>query len=255
MSVSPLASKLRLKEGQRLAIMNAPDGYPEMLAPLPAGVSLSDAGTADCDQVHLFVRDSKELARLWPGAVAALKPDGALWAGFPKKSSGMETDLSRDEGWSAAFDTGWQGVGLISVDDTWTMMRLKRREHDAPGDLVAAQYAGQKAGLRPIYERLVAAALALGSDVELSPRKTYVALARGKQFAIIQPSTAARVDLGLRLKGRPTAGRLEAAGNFGSGSITHKVALASLEMVDDEVLGWLRAAYEAAGAERPAPIP
>jgi hypothetical protein len=249
MSASPLALKLRLKEGQRLAIMNAPDGYPERLAPLPAGVSLSDAGTADCDQVHLFVRDSNELARLWPGAVTALKGDGALWVGFPKKSSGIETDLSRDEGWSAAFDTGWQGVGLISVDDTWTMMRLKRREHDAPEDLVAAQYAGQKVGLRPIYERLVAAARSLGADVELSPRKTYVALARGKQFAIIQPSTAARLDLGLKLKGQPPGGRLEPAGNFGSGSITHKVAFASPEMVDDEVLGWLRAGYDAAGGK------
>ncbi|MGK0220348.1 MAG: hypothetical protein ACI9HE_003859, partial [Planctomycetota bacterium] len=69
------------------------------------------------------------------------------------------------------------------------------------GDLVTSQYAGKKEGLKPIYEALIAAAKKLGADVEVSPKKSYVSLRRSKQFALIQPSTATRVDLGLCLKG------------------------------------------------------
>jgi hypothetical protein len=65
----------------------------------------------------------------------------------------------------------------------------------APDDLVAAQYAGEKAELRPIYDTLVAEVGNFGSDVEISPKKAYVSLRRNKQFAIIQPSTKSRLDV------------------------------------------------------------
>jgi len=113
--------------------------------------------------------------------------------------------------------------------------------------LLDAQYAGPKAALRPIYEALTEAAGELGSDVGLGFRKTYVSLARQHQFALIQPSTRTRVDLGLRLPDVAPTERLEPAGSFGSGSVTHRVRLASVEEVDAEVREWLRAAYEARG--------
>jgi hypothetical protein len=109
-------------------------------------------------------------------------------------------------------------------------------------DLVGAQYAGPKAALRPIYDALAKKAQALGKDVELSPKKEYVSLRRSKQFGLIQPSTATRVDLGLNLKGVPPAGRLEAAGSF-SGMVTHRIRLASAKDVDRELEGWLKNAY------------
>jgi hypothetical protein len=113
-------------------------------------------------------------------------------------------------------------------------------------EILAAQYAGAKAELRPVYDAVIEAVRALGDDVEVAPRRTYVTLARGRQFGVVQASTRARVDLGLRLDDPPAAGRLAAAGSFGSGSITHRVALTAPEDVDDEVRAWLRAAYDGA---------
>jgi hypothetical protein len=111
-------------------------------------------------------------------------------------------------------------------------------------ELLAAQYAGMKSVLRPIYDRLAAVVAALGSDAALEPRKTYVSLIRCRQFGIIQPSTRTRVDLGLVLPGVEPAGRLQPAGSLGSERLTHRVALSWAEAVDEEVIGWLRRAYE-----------
>jgi predicted transport protein len=112
-------------------------------------------------------------------------------------------------------------------------------------ELFEAQYAGVKSGLRPIYDRLAQAAQALGGDVTLDPRVTYVALNRRRQFGLIQPSTRTRVDLGLILPNTAPTSRLQPAGSFGSGRTTHRVAIASVGEVDGELLGWLRAAYDA----------
>jgi hypothetical protein len=112
-------------------------------------------------------------------------------------------------------------------------------------DLVSAQYSGAKASLRPIYDALVAASGRFGKDVELAPKKAYVSLRRSKQFAMIQPSTATRVDVGLILKGVKPKGRLEASGSFNA-MFTHRVKVASAEEVDAELVGWLKKAYEEA---------
>ena len=65
---------------------------------------------------------------------------------------------------------------------------------------MTAQYAGAKAGLKPIYESIVEAVQKFGKDVEIAPKKAYVSVRRSKQFAIVQPSTASRVDVGLVLR-------------------------------------------------------
>ena len=115
------------------------------------------------------------------------------------------------------------------------------------GELIDRQYAGAKAGLRPIYERVAAFVEGLGDDVEPGPRGTYVSYGRPKQFALVQPSTRTRVDVGLRLPGVVPTERLVDAGSFGSGNITHRVALGAVDDVDAELEGWLREAYEARG--------
>ena len=109
-------------------------------------------------------------------------------------------------------------------------------------DLLAAQYFGPKADLKPIYDAVIEAATSLGKDVEIAPKKSYVSLRRNKQFAIVQPSTRTRVDLGINLKGEPAAGRLEKSGSFNA-MVSHRVRLEKPADVDKEVKGWLRKAW------------
>ena len=116
------------------------------------------------------------------------------------------------------------------------------RTQDAPDDPVAEQYSGAKAPLRAIYDRIVDAASQLGDDVEVAPKKSSVSLRRSKQFALIEAPSAKRVQLGIQLKGEPTTDRL-LAGNV---MCSHKVVITGIDEVDDELLGWLREAYNRA---------
>ena len=110
-------------------------------------------------------------------------------------------------------------------------------------DLVDAQYAGPKAALRPVYERVVAAVRTFGDDVEIVPKKTVVSLRRAKQFAQIQPTTRTRIDVGLNLPGDQAGGRLQAT----TGMCTHKVGITDPDDVDDELVELMRRAYGLAG--------
>jgi len=127
------------------------------------------------------------------------------------------------------------------------MRALAAADSPAAGsdDLVEAQYTGAKAAIRPVYEALAKAVKAFGPDVELSPKKAYVSLRRSKQFGLIQPTTATRVDVGLVLKDVPPAGRLEASGSFNA-MVTHRVRVANVKEVDSDLIGWLRQAYQKA---------
>lgn len=112
-------------------------------------------------------------------------------------------------------------------------------------DLVSAQYAGPKSDLRPIYQALMARIGSFGQDVEIAPKKAYVSLRRSKQFGLVQPSTKTRVDVGINLKGVAPQGRLEASGSFNA-MVSHRVRLSEPGEVDDELVGWLKAAYDRA---------
>ncbi len=112
-------------------------------------------------------------------------------------------------------------------------------------DLVDAQYAGAKADLRPIYDALIKAISAFGKDVEIAPKKSYVSLRRNKQFALIQPSTKTRVDVGINCKGRAPTDRLELSGSFNS-MVSHRVRLENSKQVNKQLIGWLRDAYNGA---------
>jgi hypothetical protein len=111
-------------------------------------------------------------------------------------------------------------------------------------DLVAAQYAGDKAALKPIYDALIKAAKSCGA-MEVAPKKAYVSLRRSKQFVIIQPSTRTRVDLGLNIKGEPPKGRLEMSGSFNA-MVSHRVKLEKVADVDKDVKAWIRKAWSGA---------
>lgn len=112
----------------------------------------------------------------------------------------------------------------------------------AAEDLLAAQNSGAKAALKPLYDELISYIQTLGSDIELSPKKAYVSLRRNKQFALIQPSTASRLDLGLNLKGVEPAGKLEASGSFNA-MCSHRIRLSCSADIDDSVKHYLAEAY------------
>ena len=108
-------------------------------------------------------------------------------------------------------------------------------------DPVAAQYDGKEA-LRPVYDKLVAEVSKFGQDVEVSPKKAYVSLRRKKQFALIQPSTKTRIDIGLNLQGQKATKRLEESGSFNA-MVTHRVRIADADEIDAQLVGWLKKAY------------
>jgi hypothetical protein len=133
---------------------------------------------------------------------------------------------------------------------------LKAREADGASIVNAARasgrdpvddlYGGKKADLKPIYDTLISTITAFGNDIELAPKKGYVSLRRKKQFAMIQPTTATRIDVGLVLKDLPTTERLESAASFNA-LFTHRVRVNSVNDVDEQLIAWLKQAYDLAG--------
>ena len=116
---------------------------------------------------------------------------------------------------------------------------------DQDRDPVSALYTGKKAALRPLHDALMKAILAFGDDIELAPKKGYLSLRRRKQFAMIQPSAAGRIDIGLILSDVPAEARLESATGFNA-LFTHRVRVPSPADIDAQLIGWLRQAYDQA---------
>lgn len=130
------------------------------------------------------------------------------------------------------------------------MVALKARGADAgsainTSDLVDAQYKGKEI-LRPIYDKIVEEIMKLGKDVELAPKNAYVSVRRKKQFAILQPSTKTRLDVGINLKGVEPKGKLEKSGSFNA-MVSHRVKVEKPGDANKDLFEWLKQAYEAAG--------
>jgi hypothetical protein len=116
-----IAKKLHLKPGMRVAVANAPSGFS---LGKPVGVAIEKSLKRDLDLVLLFATTQKELNAQWPKALASVKQDGALWVSYPKKNSGIQTDLGMGE-WDATKGSDWNPVTTIGVDDTWSAVRFK----------------------------------------------------------------------------------------------------------------------------------
>lgn len=125
-----------------------------------------------------------------------------------------------------------------------TIVTLSKENQDSPDDLVTKQYEGKEA-LIPIYEKLIDTVTAFGVDVIKTPKKTSVSIIRKRQFALIKPATKTRIDLGLKLKDKPYTERLENSGPFGT-MCTHRVKISSVDQIDDELIVWLKEAYQKA---------
>jgi hypothetical protein len=128
MAGAQLRKKLRMQPGQRVLLLNAPPGYLEELNPLPKGVKVAEQLDGVFDFVQVFAEKMAELERLAPVAVDAVKYDGLLWVSYPKKSSGLESDLSRDVVWKEVAKTGLRAVSQVSVNDVWSAIRFRPPE-------------------------------------------------------------------------------------------------------------------------------
>jgi predicted transport protein len=111
-------------------------------------------------------------------------------------------------------------------------------------DLIIAQYKG-KEPLKAIYDRLISEIRNFGTDIEIAPKNTYVSLRRKKQFAILNPATKTRFEIGINLKGQEPMGKLE--GEKPNSMCSHKIKIGDLSEIDKEVMTWIKKAYENAG--------
>jgi predicted transport protein len=114
---------------------------------------------------------------------------------------------------------------------------------DSHSDLITKQYQG-KEHFKPVYEKLIDAIQLFGNDIEIAPKNTYVSLRRKKQFAILNPATKTRFEIGLNLKGIVPSERLMA--EKPNAMCSHKICITSIEEIDLEVMNWLNIAYEKA---------
>lgn len=121
MPANPLIKKLKLSHGAQAAILNAPPGYLDELS--PEGVSVDTTLSGQYDWVQVFVKSQAELEALIPQVKATLKPISLLWISFPKGTSKIQTDLTRDKGWDSVKDMKW--TNLVSVNETWSAFSLR----------------------------------------------------------------------------------------------------------------------------------
>jgi hypothetical protein len=126
-----LQRKLRIKEDQKIVLLNAPSGFRELLHPLPPGTTLSSKLSKQNNFIMLFVKNKSELESLIFKASESLVPDGLLWTCYPKGSSGMQTDLTRDKGWECLEKIRMQWLALISLDESWSAFLMRNSEPKA----------------------------------------------------------------------------------------------------------------------------
>jgi len=111
-------------------------------------------------------------------------------------------------------------------------------------DLIAKQYQG-KEHFKLIYDKLISEIKTYGTDIEIAPKNNYVSLRRKKQFAILNPATKTRFEIGINLKGQKPKGKLiEEKPNS---MCSHKINITDITEIDSEIVGWIKTAYDNAG--------
>ena len=125
MTVSPIAKKLGMKPAVSALVAAAPPGYLKLLAPLPDGVVVSDVTSGTHGFVQLFATHASEIKKAAPQLLKHATPGALLWIAYPKKTSGVESDLSRDSVCEVMKPTGWRPVAIVAIDDTWSALRFR----------------------------------------------------------------------------------------------------------------------------------
>lgn len=127
-----LLDKLGIKPGYRLLILDPPEDYQRTLGPLPAGVTTATEPHGPLDFIHLFTRTRADLEARFPALKAALAPAGMLWVSWPKRASGLSTDLTEDVVRRIGLACGLVDVKVAAVDGTWSGLKFVYRLKDRP---------------------------------------------------------------------------------------------------------------------------
>jgi hypothetical protein len=122
-----LVEKLGIKAGTRIALVNAPRGYRMVLGTLPAGVTVVTAARGSLPFIQFFTTSRRTLKARFAGLVRALAPTGALWVSWPKRASGVTTDVTEDVVRAVALPRGLVDVKVCAVDEVWSGLKLVRR--------------------------------------------------------------------------------------------------------------------------------
>lgn len=122
-----LVEKLGIKPRTRIAIINPPRGFRATLGTLPEGVTVVSSLRGPLPFIHFFAVSRDVLASRLPALLHALEPAGALWISWPKKTSGVPTDITEDVVRAVALPTGLVDVKVAAVDDVWSGLKLVRR--------------------------------------------------------------------------------------------------------------------------------
>jgi hypothetical protein len=130
-SGTPLERKLGIKEGSCVAVVAAPNGFADSLE-LPKGVALRQHARGRLDVIVFFVTRRAELVRRFPAMQRSLEPDGGLWIAWPKKTSGVATDLSENPVREIGLNNGLVDNKVAAIDDTWSGLRFVYRVADRP---------------------------------------------------------------------------------------------------------------------------
>ena len=125
--MSDLAKKIKLKTGSKAAVIHPPGNY---LQELQHDTEISSTLRGKFDWVQIFVKNKAELDELAPKAANALKPESMLWITFPKGSSKIQTDLTRDKGWEEVQKLNLKWINLVSIDETWSAFSMRPYRED-----------------------------------------------------------------------------------------------------------------------------
>jgi hypothetical protein len=129
-SGTPLAKKLGIKAGMVLHTENAPANYAALLDPLPENVSISPARSRELDMVHVFATTRTELGRLLGTFLGKIKQNGTIWVSWPKKSSGVQSEITEDTVREIALPLGLVDIKVCAVDDVWSGLKLVIRKEN-----------------------------------------------------------------------------------------------------------------------------
>ena len=126
-SGTPLAKKLGIVEGSRFAVRSAPDGFVETLGPLPSGAEQLARARSPVDVVVAFFTGRAKLVAAWPALTRAAAPAGVVWVAWPKRSSGVPTDITENALREDLLSSGWVDNKVCAIDDTWSGLRFALR--------------------------------------------------------------------------------------------------------------------------------
>ena len=125
-----LVDKLGIKPGNRVAIINAPQDYDELLGTLPEGVQVRTRLTGHFDFIQFFTKGRRDLAKRFGSLMSRMDKNGMLWVSWPKRASGVETDVNEDIVRDVALGAGLVDVKVCAVDDVWSGLKLVYRKKD-----------------------------------------------------------------------------------------------------------------------------